>query len=347
MIESYLLPYLYRSQNNTVHTTYFETLKNLNELNIKARPEILDYLHKYGKFQKIKLDMSDNTEPLFLSSFSNQVVDALAGTDLPMFIPYTDLTKEQQDGIYDVKEASFNIIQLKQQPFKPHQMKKLALLGMNTTLPVMCMGEEVALFEKLELSFELIHQIDCWSFKFNLENSRRNVLSIFDRKYMDKQNYLANDLLGIDLGIFSFLFNQKVRGDFAKRLDNVEDFEIEIHESAIADDLGNLFFVYGYQPSIFKKHFFQLLDQGLLASPFLLNQFFDTKNDYKVIDVKHKSNSLIPYMLLYFAIFQHEALDDIDHLFYKDSDVSHQTILQMIFSKFEGYSNVQQPLLTT
>ncbi|WP_171493723.1 hypothetical protein, partial [Acinetobacter radioresistens] len=179
----------------------------------------------------------------------------------------------QQRQIYDVKASTLNVIKLTDQQLSPKAVKRLALLGMNTTLPIICTDQEISMFGKLELTFELIHQIECWSFKFNMINHTRNSLSIFDRDHMQELNHIANDLLGVDLGIFSFLFNQKVRGDFAKRLDNIEDIEIAVHASELADDSGDLFFHVGYQANSFKSQFFKLLDQDLLASPFYLKQY--------------------------------------------------------------------------
>ncbi|EJB8578087.1 hypothetical protein MW388_003150 [Acinetobacter baumannii] len=344
MFDEYLQPYLYKSVRNLNHSTQFDFLNGLNQLNISVNPELNNIYQNFGSFYESRLKLSIQYEPLFLSTFSNYIIDSLVNTDLPLLVPFETLTEEQKSQIYDVKPAMLKVIKLTDQPLSSRAIKRLALLGMNTNLPIICSDQEMCMFNKLELTYELIHQFDCWTFKFNMVNHTRNSLSIFDRDHMQRLNLIANDLLGVDLGIFSFLFNQKVRGDFAKRLDNIEDIEIAVHASELADDSGDLFFHVGYQENSFKSQFFKLLDQDLLASTFYLKKYIDTKQDYKVLDFKQKSNNIMSFLLLYFALYQKDALNDINQLFQTNSDVNHQTILNKIFSCFDNRTFTSQPL---
>ena len=349
MIEDLLLPYLYRSENNDSKesTEDFLMINSLYKQNLKAKPEMAEWMLKYAKHSEEKFDVNNNCEPLFVCTFANQIIESFAKTELPSFVPYEQLTEQQQSMIYDVKPSFLKVVKIQDEALKPKQIKKLALFGISTALPVICTGAEIALFVKLEVVFEELFHVECWSFKYNFQQHKRNQLHIFDKEYMNLQNKIANELQSSDLGLYAFLFNQKIRADFVAKLEHLDDLELAIHDSEITDNVGNLYFHVGYKSSDFKSKFFELLDQDFLASPFFLEQYIDSSSEYKVLDIKHKSQSIMAYMLLHFVVNQCEALEDISKLFQNKSEFNHQNILQKIFSKFEGSVNTHKLLPVT
>ncbi|WP_173912862.1 hypothetical protein [Acinetobacter sp. Marseille-Q1618] len=334
-MEEQLRPYLFRYDSEVIDNFELNLLRMLNLANLDYLPKDLLNSPTRIDFEDYELEISENSSPLFLTTFSNNVVEALSKTALPFLGDIEKLDDKYLNQMHSIHKSQFYVIKINQQELKPKQKRKLAFLGLNTALPLMYVGEEIEKFNQLELLYEIVFHVECWSFKYNFENSKRNILSIFDREFMKQQNKLANTLLHENLGLFSYLFNQSLREQFLEQIEHLPEYEAAIHEANIVSKHGDLFFYIGYNDQTFKNTFFELLEHNLLATPSSLKQYFDLNSEYQALDIKHKSNNIMPYMLLYFAVFKHEALDDIAHLFYQNSKVDHQSILQKICSKFE------------
>ena len=94
MFDEYLQPYLYKSVRNLNHSSQFDFLNELNQLNVSVNPELNNIYQEFGSFYESSLELSNQYEPLFLSTFSNYIIDSLANTDLPLLVPaYRDWEK--------------------------------------------------------------------------------------------------------------------------------------------------------------------------------------------------------------------------------------------------------------
>ena len=329
MIESSLNPYLFRA----IPSIEYKCLGDAYELmssQLAHAPNQVQEWFLHTAFTDTGLELSEDVDTAFITLLANQAVRFLDQTRLPLF---GTPEAEFEQYVADSMEDELCLVSISQDNLTAQQNKIRTLLGFGSQIVIL--KSNSSFFEKYGFELSFTESIPCTSFRLFIESSKRNLLSTFNKSFMLQQNTVANELINGPI-IYRDLFKQTLRQQLCAALSCENDLEISVHDNEICDDAGNLYFHVGFNQT-FKQQFFELLSKNILISPFHLDRLIGGEGN-EILDLSSSAHtsleSLIPFMLVYLALYENDALDSMD-----STNINDDEVLNMIMSRLEQHSN--------
>ncbi|MDC5278360.1 hypothetical protein OHW85_22760, partial [Acinetobacter baumannii] len=235
MFDSRLSPYLFRATQKRLDVLpdhFFDVLHYPEDIEHHTI-EIMD-------FNEMGLTLSDESESSFLSLFANTAFEAIKNCRIPLFRSFLDIPEDIHPYFYDVRPDLLYIVEFDFTNLSLIQKTVFEVLGLPRRS--LLLKSNTKFLKDLGISYAITDSFKCDSFQLFFPDFERNLLAMFDKKYMNQQNEIVNTLLAKHTSYASFFFKQSIRQCVALSIASIEGIEVEVHDSSLCDNDGNLFF---------------------------------------------------------------------------------------------------------